>query len=263
MRALKILVLLQLLVVASLMARADDWDKDYAVTGTPEVRLDTKDGDVELGTWDQNKVHVHVETVGYRISPNDVRIDDWQTGNDIAVSLRLPSHPCIFFCHTSIHVRVQLPRPANLDIRTGDGNVTGSGVHGNIRIRTGDGNVTLDGLNGRMDAQSGDGNLRLDGNFSGFSARTGDGNVDITAGNNSQITDTWRIGTGDGNVKLWLPANFSADLELKTGDGHITLNLPVTVSGSLSRSYVNGKLNQGGPPLEVRTGDGNIELGKR
>jgi DUF4097 and DUF4098 domain-containing protein YvlB len=261
-RFFKLFCILQLLVVASVIARADDWEKDYAVTGTPELRLDTKDGDVELSTWDQNKIHVHVSTIGYRIGPSDVRIEESQTGNDVAVSLRVPSHTC-FFCHLSLRVTVQLPRQANLNIHTGDGNVTGADVHGDMRIRTGDGNVTLDRFGGRLDAETGDGNIHVDGGFNGFSIHTGDGNVEATADESSKITDTWSIGTGDGNVKLWVPSSFSADVELRTGDGKIKLDLPITVSGSLSTSHVSGKLNQGGPPLEVRTGDGNIELGKR
>jgi hypothetical protein len=245
------------------VAYADDWDKDYAVTGTPNLRLDTKDGNVELSTWDQNKIHIHVWTEGYRIGPHDLRIDESQSGDNVGLSLHVPDRVCFFYCRSAIKVSVQLPRQANLDVRTGDGEITGSDVHGNIRVRSGDGNVTLDRLDGRLEAESGDGNVRIGGRFDKLDVSTGDGNIEANVDEASKLSESWIIHSGDGNVKLYVPSNLSADVELRTGDGKIHLDVPIQVSGSLNPSYVNGKLNQGGAPLEVHTGDGNIELAKR
>ena len=41
------------------------------------------------------------------------------------------------------------------------------------------------------------------------------------------------------------------------------LDFPVTVSAELSPSTVRVLMNGGGPPLSIRTGDGNIRLEKR
>jgi hypothetical protein len=38
--------------------------------------------------------------------------------------------------------------------------------------------------------------------------------------------------------------------------------MPVTVSGSLEHTRIRGKLNGGGPLLEITTGDGSIRIGK-
>ena len=40
------------------------------------------------------------------------------------------------------------------------------------------------------------------------------------------------------------------------------LDLPVTVNGSIERSSIRGKLNGGGPLLEITTGDGSIRVSK-
>ena len=48
------------------------------------------------------------------------------------------------------------------------------------------------------------------------------------------------------------------DLEEMITDGRITVNHPLTVQGSLSRKEIRGKVGNGGPLLEVRTGSGNI-----
>ena len=73
----------------------------------------------------------------------------------------------------------------------------------------------------------------------------------------------WSVYTGDGNVQLSVPQDLSADLDVRTGDGKITFDLPVTVAGSISRSELHGKLNAGGPLIQIRTGDGNVHLEKR
>jgi DUF4097 and DUF4098 domain-containing protein YvlB len=250
-------------VIASTLACADDWDKTFTVSAAPQVRLDTKDGDVEIRAWDQKQVHVHIYTVGYRIGPSALRVEDNQSGDNVEVNLRVPSRVCFFFCHTSIRVSVQVPRQSNLDIRTGDGDVTGSEIHGDLHIRTGDGNVTLNQIDGKLVAETGDGNVRVNGRLDALSIHTGDGNVGAGMDQGSKTGESWSIRSGDGSVHLWVPQDFSADLELRTGDGDITLSVPVEVSGSLSKSHVHGRLNQGGLPLEVHTGDGNIEVGRR
>jgi hypothetical protein len=61
---------------------------------------------------------------------------------------------------------------------------------------------------------------------------------------------------------LQVPDSFSADLDLRTGDGHIDLDLPVTVEGRLGSNNIRGKLNGGGKPLTIHTGDGSIRLQK-
>lgn len=246
------------------IARADDWNKDFTVGAKPELRIDAKDGNVNISTWDKNQINVHVITEGYKIGPHDVRIEDRQSGDSVEVDLMIPNEYC-FMCihmHRSIRVEVRVPRPADLDLHTGDGNITGGRTQGMLRIRTGDGNVELSELDGNLRAETGDGNVRVQGRFDGLDVHTGDGNVVTEVASGSKMSSSWSVRTGDGNVELSLPDDFSADLNLRTGDGRITLDMPVQVSGSLSRSYVHGKLNNGGSTLDVHTGDGSIHLGR-
>lgn len=244
--------------------RADDWNKDFAVSGKPELRIDAKDGNVNIATWEKNQINVHVITDGYKIGPQDVRIEDHQTGDHVEVDLMIPHEYCVMCIHfhRSIRLEVRVPRPADLDLRTGDGNITGTRAQGTLRIHTGDGNVELNDLDGNLRADTGDGNVRVQGRFDGLDVRTGDGNVSAEVATGSKMSSSWSVRTGDGNVELELPSDFSADLNLRTGDGRITLDMPVQVSGSLSRSYVHGRLNNGGSTLDVHTGDGSIHLGR-
>jgi hypothetical protein len=71
---------------------------------------------------------------------------------------------------------------------------------------------------------------------------------------------SWNIRTGDGSVDLVLPPDFQANIDASTNDGRISLGIPVTVEGTFSKSQIHGKMNGGGQPLTIRTGDGSIRL---
>jgi DUF4097 and DUF4098 domain-containing protein YvlB len=266
-------------VVTATPARADDWRKKYSISGHTDLRAVTNDGDVEITGTDQKEIDVHVTTVGWGI-PSDVHISENQSGDHVTIDVRTPRTSWNLFGggHHSLRIELRVPREAGLDIRTGDGNVTAQSVSGRIQIETGDGNITADGLKGDvklhtgdgnvdgrnvegvLNADTGDGHLVVRGRFDVLNLKTGDGNIDAEAGNGSQMSSGWSLQSGDGHINLRVPAEFHADLDAHTGDGHISMDFPVTVSGSLSTSTIRGKLNGGGQPLSIRSGDGSIRL---
>jgi DUF4097 and DUF4098 domain-containing protein YvlB len=75
------------------------------------------------------------------------------------------------------------------------------------------------------------------------------------------MSSNWHVETGDGSVRLEVPHDMAANVQLRTGDGSIHLNLPLTVQGTQNEHEIEGKLNGGGPFLEVHTGDGSISVG--
>jgi len=80
-----------LLVAAATLARADEWTKKFALTGKPELRVDTGDGDVEVRVGDSKQIEARVETVGWRISPDAVRVVDRQTGDRVELEIKVPT----------------------------------------------------------------------------------------------------------------------------------------------------------------------------
>ena len=86
--------------------------------------------------------------------------------------------------------------------------------------------------------------------------------IDAKAHSGSKVASSWTIRTGDGSVDISLPADLQANIDASTNDGHISLGIPVTVEGNFSKSQVHGKMNGGGQPLSIHTGDGSIRLNK-
>ncbi len=242
-------------------ARADEWTKKYSLTGKPELRVATNDGDVEVKIGGDKAIDARVTTVGWRIAPEEVRIEEHQSGDRVEIEVRLPrTHWSTG--HRSVRVELTVPHESNLDLHTGDGNIQMEGVKGDAHLTTGDGNVEARSLDGALEASSGDGNLHITGRFDRLLLKTGDGNVNAEAGAGSKTASDWNVRTGDGDVVLRLPEGFAAELDAHTGDGHIDLDFPVTVLGSIRNSQVRGKINGGGGMLTVHTGDGSIRLEK-
>jgi len=288
-----------LLAASAAAASAEDVTKSFAVSGRASVRVETNDGSVRVTSSDAKQVEFRVEYQGYELGKN-LRVDAHQDGNKVELTARITGHWGFSFGHNSrqLHIEVRMPREADLQVETGDGSVQAESIHGTVNVHTGDGSVkayslsgsidlhTNDGsitverlkgemrlrtgdgsieareLDGKVEADSGDGHIRIAGRFDALNVKTGDGSVDTRVLPGSKMATSWTIRTGDGSVDLVLPSDFQTNIDASTGDGHISLGIPVTVEGTFSNSQIHGKMNGGGQPLTIHTGDGSIRLSK-
>jgi putative adhesin len=263
------------------MAAADQWGRSFRPGGRPELQVRTDDAQVRLETWSRPEVGIEVRTRGWTIGPGGIRIAARQAGNRVELEVHEPARFLDFSLgQRSVEIVISLPRAADVDIETGDGNVGLSPVDGRISILTGDGAIQLDrcrgeidlrsgdgsikghGLAGRLTARTNDGSMQVSGRFHRLQLGSGDGSIVAAATAGSRVTDGWRLHTGDGSLLLRLPGDLRADIEAQTGDGSIDLDMPIEVSGSFSRHHVRGRLNGGGPPILLRAGDGSIRIAK-
>lgn len=269
-------------LAAAAPASADEWSKTYQVSGRANLHVTTDDGNVTVVATDQRQVDARVVTEGLKIGPHDVRIEESQNGDQVTLNVRHSPWNFGLFggWHKSVRVELRVPRDLDFEVHTGDGNVSAQAASGRIRIDTGDGNITADGLRGDVSMHSGDGNIqannldgaiRVDtgdghitvrGRFDALELKSGDGNVEAEALAGSKIGSPWVLNSGDGHINLRVPGDLHANLEAHTGDGSITLDVPISVEGSLSNSYIRGKLNGGGGDLKISTGDGSIHIEK-
>jgi DUF4097 and DUF4098 domain-containing protein YvlB len=71
-----------------------------------------------------------------------------------------------------------------------------------------------------------------------------------------------RVQTTNGSVKVNLPENFSARLEVSTVNGKVHTDFPVTVSGEIQKN-MSFVLGSGGATIEARTVNGSVHIGRR
>jgi hypothetical protein len=260
-------------------------EKRFTVKGTPSIHLTTFDGSIQIQSWDKPDVLVQIEKRGpTRESVDALEVKSSQDGDTIDVEVLKP--PSTFGVgmrlSASARLNVWLPRRSDvqarsgdgsilvehlngkIDLHTGDGSIRATDISGEVTLNTGDGSITADDVQGRLAVDTGDGGVTVSGDVSGLHVHTGDGSIVYRAQPRTAMTDDWDITTGDGGVSLYLPPDFSAELDAHTGDGAIRNDLDVVAGGSgeINRRTVRGRLGDGGRQLRIRTGDGAIRLRK-
>jgi DUF4097 and DUF4098 domain-containing protein YvlB len=257
------LAILSVAVIAVLPAHADEWSKTYNISGKPDLRIETSDANIRVTTWDQNTIEAKVETSRYKIGEGGIRVDEHQNGDTVEIDVRYPHHNFnIEWGNHKVDVIIQMPREGRVNLHTGDGKIDLADFKGEMDLHSGDGSENLEGVDGKLHATTGDGHITAHGRFDELELKTGDGYIEVRATQGSTLAAGWRLETGDGNVSLEIPSELSADVSLHTSDGHIDLDMPIVTEGKIRENEVHGKLNGGGSPLTIRTGDGSIHLRK-
>jgi DUF4097 and DUF4098 domain-containing protein YvlB len=241
---------------------AEEWSKTFNITNKADLKVTTTDASITVDTWDQSKIEARVTTKNYKIGAGGITILDTQNGDTVTLELRFPHEHFNFSMHVDrrVEINIHMPRQGQVNLHTGDGSIRLANLKGNMELDSGDGSLEVESVDGTLHAHTGDGHIRAQGRFDGLEVRTGDGRVETRAESGSSLGGGWDVETGDGSVTLAIPSNLAADVELQSGDGHINLDIPLTVEGRLKDNHLRGKMNGGGPPLRVHTGDGSIEL---
>lgn len=262
-------------------------EKQFPAGETPEVRLTTFDGSVQVRPWDRAEVLVEVEKRGQdKEAVDEVDVQAEVEGNRISVEARRPTSERRIIglgVHhsTSAKLIASVPRGASvsvmtrdgsiavervdgpLELRTDDGSVRVSEAAGDMTIVTRDGSITLERVAGRVDARTGDGSIRLNGTPKGVLLESRDGSIGVRAERGTTMTDEWSLRTGDGSVVVEVPEDFGAEIDAETRDGSVRTDFEIEGASDRrgeDRRRLKGRLGSGGPVLRIRTGDGSIRI---
>jgi hypothetical protein len=271
------------MLAASAHAAPRTWEQSWELTTLPDVHVIAEDAHVRVHTGPTGQVKVHVEYDlkhwGLVIGGGEPAVVFEHKGDQIWITLHEPKSVGVIGGVDQRYVAdVTVPPSGQLAVRTGDGAIDcepvegrillesgdgairAHGLKGDIEVHSGDGRVTLEELDGHLRARTKDGHLIASGRFDELDLGAGDGRVEAVAAPGSQPTSAWNVETGDGSVTLRIPHDLNALLDARTKDGHIHVTLPIPVQGRLDRRELIGELNNGGPSLRIRTGDGSITL---
>lgn len=266
----------------------------FAVSGPPQVTLDTFDGNIEVHSWDRPEVEVIVE----KQAPDDallqqIVVEQSQEGAVIRLRVRGPADSGTSGIQIGIvlsptaKLRVAMPRNATLDVRSGDGSITvedvtgaltlrsedgsitGLRLGGDVRAHTDDGSIRLRETHGKVDVETLDGSVVVNGELTHLRAKSGDGSLRIAVDRGSVLGDDWLVETTDGSVEVRLPEDLAAEVDAVTRDGsirsnHKGLTVPRRSEDDDDRHddgrQLKATLGAGGHVLRVRTGDGTIRF---
>ena len=241
-------------------AAANVEQADFGVDEPVErIILTAQAGSVEVLAGDGDQIEVE-----RRLSFDDERpeVDHSVEGGVLIVEALCPGGFFAFQSACWVDHLLRVPASVDVEIDTGSGSVTVSGLTGSVHIDTGSGVIEVSDVSGPVFADSGSGGVVLDGVSGETDVKTGSGGI---RGNG--LTTRSLIGeTGSGSIDVRF-VTAPDEVELEAGSGSVTLTVPTgsydldmdTGSGSTDFSGLN---NDSASPrhIRMRTGSGSIRV---
>ncbi len=152
-----------------------------------------------------------------------------------------------------------------VEIESVSGDVKASKLRGRIRASSVSGNLTAEDISGDLNGKTVSGDVLLRGTLTGADIESVSGTIDF-AGDLSR-DGSFSVNTHSGDIRLTLPANIGATLDLQTFSGSVRTGYPITLQpGEQSIGRRNRRqrfdVNGGGARLNLQTFSGDIILDK-
>jgi len=142
----------------------------------------------------------------------------------------------------SVQYEIKVPHQIDLNLSTTNGNVEVEAIVGKLRLESTNGQISANEISGLTRCRTTNGSIDIE-----FYEIRGDEKMSFKSTN--------------GSIKIHLPDDFSADVDLKTTNGRVTCDFPL--KGRQSRTHVSGEIGNSHQELSCKTTNGNIGLYKR
>ena len=229
-------------------ARASDtWTHTYPLNKTGEVTIVNGNGRIEVEGVDGSTLEVQAERIASGATEQIARdllpripIEEHATPDFVSIETRRLSG---FLIGASYEVRykVKMPRSATLRATTVNGFVFVTAMDGRVIAQTTNGGVLATQIAGGLEARSVNGGVRAQ------FASVGTAPIELR--------------TVNGGVRLALPETAKATVNASWVNGGITVSgLQFEVKEQARRRF-EGRLNGGGPSIDLKTVNGGITLG--
>ncbi|MFC1629339.1 DUF4097 domain-containing protein [Gemmatimonadota bacterium] len=237
-------------------------EREFEINGQQSMEIDLNAGGaITVRGWDEPRATVRVRFG--RTDPDAFRFDFDQSRSKLTVRSERLSR----VQNVDIRIDVRVPRGFDLDLRTGGGGITISGIEGVIDGGTGGGELDLWDLKGTIRLTTGGGEItvrdsKLDGRVStgggavlvenvvgDFRATSGGGEViyrNVVTPDRTWSADVVHIRNAGGNIEV---EDAPAGADLSTGGGEIDVRS--------AGSFV--KARTGGGDIRIGTVDGWVE----
>ena len=132
-----------------------------------------------------------------------------------------------------------------------------------LALTANNGGISVESVDGRMELETSNGGLSLNDVAGDVRGRT------VNGGINAELTgDRWRgtgldLKTSNGGVTIYLPTNYSAQLETGTVNGGMNIGFPVALQGNLEGRRISTQLGGGGARISATTTNGGVNIRRR
>jgi DUF4097 and DUF4098 domain-containing protein YvlB len=227
---------------------SETWTRTYPLEAGGRIHVINTNGKVEVEAYDGSSVEVKAEKLARAMTEEaakeilkQVEIKDEASATQIRLETKHPRRFSGGRIEVKYHIRVPLTAKVNLE--TTNGGIEVVGVRGEVQAETVNGGVVGRKLGSAIKASSVNGGLVIDV-------------ATVAAG----IT----LETTNGGIRLTLPEKAKADISARVTNGGISVSeLELDQVGEKTRRRLEGRLNGGGPKIDLETTNGGIRISAR
>jgi Toastrack DUF4097 len=224
----------------------DTWTRSYTVSSSGRVEVVNVNGRIEVEPGTGATVELRAERTAKASSDESAKdlLSKVQMLEDAKPdSVRVEAKPPKWTGRGGVDIKFFLKVPAGVRVaaRTVNGGIQLTRIPNDVEATTVNGGVEADAVSGTLHLSSTNGGVSLS------LASLGTGGV--------------RAETVNGGVRVALPKDAKADVSAHVTNGGIGVDdLPLEITGERTRRRVEGKLNGGGPLVELETTNGGVHL---
>ncbi len=228
---------------------------DVGKGGTLVLNVDG--GGLEIESWDKEGVRVIIKKTADVYTEDEAkkvlesyRVDITKSGDNVEVTTESPNRRSRSL---DLSIRVVVPRPYSINVKTGGGGIEIDDIDGNVTARSGGGGIEVGRItNGSVDVQTGGGSISI------VSITNGDGRAVTSGGgiNVGPVTGDLEVKTSGGGIDV---DKVGGDLIVETGGGGLSINANAR---SVTAETGGGGISIDGSkgPVSARTGGGGISI---
>ena len=229
--------------------QSSTWTKTYELQPGGRFELSNVNGRIDVQPSSGNTIEVTAEKIAKAASVDaakraldQVEIVESVSGDLVKLETRTQRGSGIFG-HSNTQVRYTIRAPAGAA----------------LKLTTVNGGIDLSGMNGRLELEATNGGIKARNVSGQVEAVTTNGGVEVELA--SVPTEGVKLGCTNGGITLRLPADAKASISARITNGGIdTQGLAIESTGNVSRRRLDGRLNGGGPRLELEGTNGGIRL---
>ncbi len=147
-----------------------------------------------------------------------------------------------------------------LKVHTSGGGIQVTGGSGEVESHTSGGASTVKNFRGPAQVETSGGGITIVNVTGAIEGSTSGGSISLDL--STPLSGKIKLSTSGGGVTARLPVDAAFDLDAETSGGGVSSEFSVATDGIPGRGRLNGKVNDGGKPVVLRTSGGDIHVGK-
>lgn len=249
--------------------------KEFLVEPNGKFLLDCGGADVEITTWDSNKVQIIWTNLKSETPPERFHVKAVQEGNTVTVVGKYHAGFLFSWDNDPIQFTVKLPKHfhpsvdvsggdvsvadinGTVNVETSGGDITVKNIFGETKLETSGGDIVADQIEGAVNVETSGGDIQLQGIKGNVRCETSGG--DIVAFVLDESPSLF-CETSGGDITIYLAENAKANLRASTSGGSVSLRLKNQFNGNLEDHEIAGTINGGGGKISAETSGGDIRF---